>query len=198
MGNADFILKLVTLFGIFVVALIPAFIAKSKNRSFIKFYLFGIVLIIPAIVVAIILSDPEDEAIVKGKGVWLVIAVISFYFIIKNFTKFIDYHLLNYIDSAGIAYDDSKYIAIMILALLLDVLITTVLSIIVADIISRPIIVILFSYISKAREFDDRGKAITLFKGVLFSIFLHEENKARILNQKAENFNKKYSNPNRK
>ena len=187
MENLDLILKYVTMFGLLVVALIPAIIAKTKHRSFIKFYLFGIVLIIPAIIVAIIISDPEDDAVVRGKGVWFVVAVISFYFIIKKLTKVIDYYLVSYVESTGIINNDSKLLAVTILALLFDVLLTLVLSIIVADIISRPLIAILFTYFTKLREYDDTGRAIKLFKGVILSmIFYHEREKEIVGKQRQE------------
>ncbi len=56
------------------LALIPAFIAKSKNRSFGWFFFFGIIFgFIPATIVATCIGDRFDDEKVSGKGLYLVV-----------------------------------------------------------------------------------------------------------------------------
>lgn len=42
-----------------VVSLIPAFIAKSKNRSFLVWWLFGLFLFVPALICAVLIGPNE-------------------------------------------------------------------------------------------------------------------------------------------
>ena len=51
-----------------VLALIPAFIASRKHRSFALFFLFGLFCWLPALIVSIVLSDPTATPSFGGGG----------------------------------------------------------------------------------------------------------------------------------
>lgn len=50
---------------LFALPVIPAMIARRKNRSALGFYLFGMFCFLPAVIVALIISDDREPS---GRG----------------------------------------------------------------------------------------------------------------------------------
>lgn len=61
------------------LAIIPASIARKKNRSFIKYFIFGSLAILPTIAVAIMVGDKFEDRKISEKGILFVVWVFVVY-----------------------------------------------------------------------------------------------------------------------
>ncbi len=181
-------------FGSLITALIPAILAKHKHRSFILFYLFGVVLFIPALIVSIIISDPYDPAIVRGRGIWIVVAIIAFINIFKFGLKPFSNYYESLLLKTDLIPNTPKHDSALILGLALFLLLSIILSIVIADIISLPITTILFSFGNSSRRYADPSRPVRIFKGVLFGIFFYRLLGQEQIERQNQAFHNKYPN----
>lgn len=181
-------------FSSLILALIPAALAKSKHRSFILFYLFGVVLFVPALIVSIIISDPYDPAIVRGRGVWMILAVIAFINIFKFGLKPFSIYYESILAKSDMLPNTTKYDSALVLGLILFVLISIIISIIIADIVSLPVTAVLFSYGRNRRRYADPTRPVRIFRGVLFGIFINRMLGENQIEKQRQAFYQKYPN----
>lgn len=74
----------------FLLAFIPASIARKKNHSYALFFVFGYLLFLPALAVSLCIGDKYDDEKINGKGILVVLGIGITLYLTKVFLTPID------------------------------------------------------------------------------------------------------------
>lgn len=79
-----------TLVIAFLLAFIPASIARKKNHSYVGYFLFGYLFFLPALAISLCIGDKYNDERINGRGILVVLGIVITFYLTKVFIMPID------------------------------------------------------------------------------------------------------------